>query len=76
MIADERDHRLNGQSNFPCPAAECLSLGDWGAKYADALRRIWLACRTSRFSLLSSATWGAGQPTFVAIDWQAVHRQE
>src|SRR5436190_13658840 len=38
VIVDERDHRLNGRSSSA-----------W-AKYADALRRISLACRSSRFS--------------------------
>src|SRR5436190_23708364 len=38
VIVDERDHRLNRRSSSA-----------W-AKYADALRRISLACRSSRFS--------------------------
>ena len=38
MIVDERDHGLNRRSSSA-----------W-AKYADALRRISLACRSSRFS--------------------------
>jgi hypothetical protein len=38
MIVDEGDHGLNRRSSSA-----------W-AKYADALRRIWFACRSSRFS--------------------------
>src|SRR5437016_10647888 len=42
MIVDEGDHRLNGRSSSA-----------W-AKYADALRRIRLAWRSSRFSRSSA----------------------
>ena len=45
VIVDERDHRLNGRSSSA-----------W-AKYADALRRISLACRNSRFSRSSALIW-------------------
>src|SRR5690606_22245397 len=38
VLINERDHRLNGRSSSA-----------W-AKYAEALRRISLACRSSRFS--------------------------
>src|SRR5438270_4037709 len=38
VLVDERLHRLNGRSSSAI------------AKYADALRRISLACRSSRFS--------------------------
>src|SRR5690606_22635476 len=42
MLADEAGHRLNGRSSSA-----------W-AKYADALRRISFACRSSRFSRSSA----------------------
>jgi DNA modification methylase len=45
VIVDERDHRLNGRSSSA-----------W-AKYADALRRISLAWRSSRFSRDQSTLW-------------------
>ena len=47
MIVDERDHGLNRRSSSA-----------W-AKYADALRRISLACRSSRFSRSSALSRSA-----------------
>ena len=47
LIVDEGDHRLNGRSSSAC------------AKYADALRRISFACRSSRFSRSSAFSFSA-----------------
>jgi hypothetical protein len=47
VIVDELDHRLNGRSSSA-----------W-AKYAEALRRISLACRSSRTSRSSAFTLSA-----------------
>ena len=48
IVIDKHDHRLNGRSSSGC------------AKYADALRRISLACRSSRFSRSSALSRSAG----------------
>src|SRR3954462_11825221 len=62
VIIDERDHRLNGRSSSA-----------W-AKYADALRRISLACRSSRFSrssVLSLAAMSVVKPGFRPLSTSA-----
>src|SRR5690606_28488352 len=47
VLINEGDHRLNGRSSSA-----------W-AKYAEALRRISLACRNSRFSLSRALSFSA-----------------
>src|SRR6187551_4078269 len=66
VIVNERDHRRNGRSSSA-----------W-AKYADALRRISFACRSSRFSRSRAFNFSAmsvGTPARLPLSTSAFFTQ-